>query len=467
MISAGPLFALIFSLMRAFSLVFLILVSCATRYDLPQDYWHQLRRHAGPESKRTVILFLVDGLSLQALRPQLEKGRLPNLQGHFLSGGRQLMTAHSIFPSLTFPNISSLLSGKPVHVTGALGNKVVNQGRLMDFESLSDRNDFGQMIAGNTVFNRLAAKGQRTVSLDYGLGVDATFRSEVIDLKSGLALAGDDYLYLDQKKLDSLKLLLSQENPSQWPEFIFIHLIGVDYLSHSYGAGSRQVADYLVSLDQSMKDVLKLLQGAERKGHETVSLLTADHGFSAKLNKTVDVKKLVSKLGGDLRLINEVRFALVYDAKQPSLMKKRIWAERLLRTGQIEIVSYRHQDEVYILSKLSEVHFKYQKNTFCPEDQSRGVSVEGQAVFCPASLPQNLKNLFYPFFIENLAFFFQAEKHPDLLLIPASDTAFADVKHGYHGGPSSSEVLVPLLMRNAVLHRGSSLPSLSELLRFL
>ncbi len=452
--------------MRLFFLTLLILTSCATRYDVPRDYWREVQQGPQYQSKRTVILFLVDGLSFQALNPQLKNNRLPNLQKHFLTSGRTLLTAHSVFPSLTFPNLSSLLHEKPVHLTGALGNKVIRKGQLIDFEEVSDRREFGQLMKGNNIFTRLAEKGQRSVSLDYGLGVDATFHSEVMDLKSGLALAGQDYLYVDQKKIESLKLLLSQENVNRWPEFIFIHLVGVDFLSHIHGPGSKQVSDYLVTLDKSLKAVFKLLQDGERSGHETVSILTADHGFSPKLTKTININKLVKNLDPKLNVINEVRHALVYDVKTPTPLQKEKWAKSLITSGEVEIVSYRQGTQVRILSKSQDFKFDYQKNLQCPES-SMGISVQSADPFCPSGLQAPLKDLFYPHLIENLAFFFQAEKHPDLLLIPARNTSFAPVQGGYHGGPTPEETLVPLLMRNGTLADPSSVPALYELLRFM
>ncbi len=443
-----------------------ILSSCATRYEVPRDYSTQIRRESTRESKRTVVFFLIDGMSFQALMPQLENNRLLNLKAHFLGNAQPVWTAHSIFPSLTFPNLSSLLREKPIHKTGALGNKVISNGRLLDFENLADIDGFAQMIKGNNVFTRLAEKGQRTVSFDYGLGLDATFHSALIDLNAGIAFSNKDYLYLDQKKIESLRILLSQEKPQYWPDFIFIHLVGVDFLSHIHGPKSKEVANYLVALDQSLSEVFKLLKDSESSGHETVSIMTADHGFSPKLTKMVKVEKLVAALDPKLKVINEVRFALVYNPQNPTQAQKQEWAEKLVKSGKVEIVSYRHENQVRILSKSKDFKFEYLPNVQCPE-QSMGFSIgNASSALCPSKLVESLNNLFYPHFIENLAYFFQAEKHPDLLLIPHPNTSFAVVQGGYHGGPTLLETRVPLLMRNARLANPTSVPALSELLRF-
>jgi hypothetical protein len=452
--------------MRLFCLLFLILTACATRYSVPEDYARRVKRQEGVGSQRTVVFFLIDGLPVSTLKAELRNRHLPEIQKHFLGPKQSLMLAHSIFPTLTFPNIASLLHEQPVHQTEALGNTLISDRKVIQFEAVLDRPKFGEVMKGHTVFSRLSEKGLRSVSLDYGLGVDATVSSEIIDLKSGLAAEFMDYLYLDQKRIDSLKILLTNHPVSQWPEFIFVHLVGLDFLSHQFGPRSEKTVDYLASLDRSLKEVFELLRQGEKDGHEVVSMLSADHGFMPATRKRVKIEDVVEAMDPKFSLFNEGRMAALYYPETLAPGMQASWAAKLIQTPGLEIVSYREGNRVRILSKKLDVSFDFQKTSLCPES-SMAVAVNGSLAVCPGQLELVYKKLFYPFFIENLAYYFQASKHPDLIVIPEPGVAFHESEMGFHGGPTADETIVPLLMRNATLPDPSQIPANWELLRFL
>jgi Type I phosphodiesterase / nucleotide pyrophosphatase len=94
-----------------------LLSACATRYEVAQDYSELVRRDERPTSSQTVIVFLIDGLQLGMLKEELTNGQLPALSTYFLSGQDSVHTARTVFPSLTYPAISSLLTGLPVEGT--------------------------------------------------------------------------------------------------------------------------------------------------------------------------------------------------------------------------------------------------------------------------------------------------------------------------------------------------------------
>lgn len=456
--------------MRILVLFFLILSACATRFDPSVEYGEKLKTPPPYSSSRTVVLFLVDGLSFQMLDPQLRHGHLTQIQKHFLSyENARVYQARSVFPSLTFPAIASLLKGAPVNQTGALGNTLLYDGKVTSFESVKDRPKFTEMMKGNNIFTRLNEKRQRSVSLDYGLAPDATVSSSNADLKIGVAATLEDYLYLDQKKLASLQLILSKNPPHQWPEFIFIHLVGLDFLSHHYGPRSNEAIEYLEKLDSSLAEVFRLLRAGESKSHQVISMLTADHGFSPTAKKSVDFEKELKSLKADLHGFNEHRMASVYAAKPASREELQRWSKQLLQKPGIEITATRYGNTVEVKSRTQSAAFTYVP-AICPYG-SLGVRFDEGLVRCPGQfgVVQTPKGepLFYPYFLENLAYYFQAEKHPDLIVIPEPDVVFAKNAGGFHGGPTADELMVPLLMRGGVLANPMSPPPLWDLLNVL
>lgn len=441
-----------------------ILSACATRRSVSEEY---RERQAAHQSNKTTFYFLVDGLGLQTLRRGLAEKSVENIRNYFLSADSKINRAHSVFPSLTFPNISSLLLEKPLNQSGALGNSIIYKGRLISFESVLDRPLYGDFMRGDNVFTRLRQKGMTTASLDYGLGVDASVSSDIVDLKTGLALERQDYLYMDKKRIDSLRLLLEQNQTSQWPEFIFIHLVGVDFLSHQYGPQSDKVQEYLKLLDEQLGSVLAILKKTEiQSDHKIVAILSADHGFNPLTPHIVEIEEIVSKIEPQLKVLNEGRVAALYALQEPSLEQANRWSTELLKSNGLETVSYRIGNRVFIRTRSQFIYFDYVSSMDCPY-QSMGISLMGASATCPQKLQAVDAKRIYPYFIENLAAYFQASKHPDLVVTPDRFTGFLNSEVGFHGGPTLEETEVPLLMRNATLKDPSIIPAQWQILEFL
>lgn len=451
--------------MRTLALSFLLLsFGCTTRYYVSDEYLQLPTLQEDKKcSHQTVIMFLVDGLSYSILEKNFQRDQLPHLKKFFLKYGA-LLKAHSVFPTLTYTNISGVLKESPIHRTESFGNKLIKNEHVIDFESVSDRNEFTNLMHGNNIFARLAKNNCQTVSLDYGLGADATVETP-LDFQSGYSLSQADYRYSDKKKIDALALLLKRNEVKNWPEFIFLHLIGIDFLSHAFGANSVEVQNHLRSLDQDLKTLFGIIESGERK-RNVVSLLTSDHGFALQVKKKIDWKSIVKKFPESAQVLNEARMASVYFNKPPN-EETLVKATRTLFTEKnIEIVSYKVGQRVRIMARDRELYFDEIPGKNCGEDFVKLI-INDQIVSCSDELPPEFKNLFYPFFIENIASFFKASNSPDLILIPNHESIFETQGLGFHGGPTEDETIVPLLMRNAITKRPEQIPANWQLLKFV
>ena len=237
----------------------LILGACASKNHVSQEYQESLRGRTERTSKRTVLLFLIDGLPVSTLQEQLEARRLPNIKNYFQAHSQRIYLARTPFPSLTFPGIGSPLTEKPLDQNGLYGNLVLQDGEPLNLESPANYLKLNQMIKGDNVFARLRAKGLKTVSIDYGFRADTDASMDANDSEAALAILNKDYARVDGKLIESLRSLLSDTYTSRWPDFIFVHLIGVDFLSHDFGPKSQEVAKYLRFLDQELGSTLKAL----------------------------------------------------------------------------------------------------------------------------------------------------------------------------------------------------------------
>ncbi len=440
-----------------------LFLACTTRYTV-SDQYSELIRHSETQNghARTTVFFLIDGFSLPLLKKELRRRNIPEIRRHFLGPSQVISEAYSAFPSLTYTNVASLLAERPVHLSGALGNSVLNsEDEVVRFESVLNRSFFAEKLAGHNIFKRLANKSQKTVSLDYGLGTEASAFTGIDGLKAGLAAGFKDYLYLDQKRIDSLANILSENKTTDWPRFIFIHLIGVDFLSHQHGRDSMQVEEYLKMLDHSLGKVFNLLEKAEHQGYQVISMLSADHGFAGGIKYHVEIEGLIHQRDSKALILNEGRMAGIYTQQPGEEFQKNL----LLKKG-IEIVAYRENDEIFIHSKKQTVRLKLNSQIKCfPE--SKAVSFGNWKPVCPESLDFQIQNLFYPHLLPNLIYYFQASQHPKIVLIPDATTAFNRIDTGFHGGPTMEETSTPLLLRNALPPKNKQALPIWQLLSFL
>ena len=439
------------------------ILSCAHRNRVSEEYLDKTKNESSTSNK-TVVFILIDGLSTSILGQQFKNNNLPHIKTFFLKPGQQIGKAHSVFPSLTYTNISGILREQPVHRTGSLGNKLIYKNKLIDFESLGDRKYFTELTSKDNIFTRLQEKKYFTVSLDYGLGSAATVSSS-FDFQSGYAASQLDYEYLDRKKIDSLKILLTESSPKNWPEFVFIHLIGLDFSSHRFGPLSTEVMTYLQKMDSDLQEVLQILKASENS-RQIVTMISADHGFNLKSAHYYNIESLITNLDPDLRSLNESRFVGLYFLNTPSDSKIKKVTTGLVKNKNVEIVAFKNKSRIHLVSKKLDIFFDQQPLLNCGI-AGVGISINNEAAVCSNSISNSWKNKFYPYFLENMASYFAADKAADIIVIPLADVIFSQAGKGFHGGPTEDETIVPLLIRNARLSSKDEVPPSWQLLRFI
>jgi hypothetical protein len=466
--------------LRSISLLTILLVSllmgCASREHVADEYGEAFKKKAISTSKRTVVFFLVDGLPLQMMNQAINSGALPNIKNYFVGGKKRFYVARTAFPSLTFPGIGSLLAEAPVDQHGIYGNVILKDDDKIDFQSPSKFHVANKMIGGHNIFSRLKAKGLKTVSLDYSFTSDADIHISPQDIEAGLAVLGKDYSYVDKKLIDSLELLLTENKPETWPDFIFVHLIGVDLTSHDKGPQSQETKEYLESLDSKLSSVFSVLNNAEAKRErQVIAFLSADHGFDSRVEKVLHLEKAIKRLDQDIKMIDEGRYAALYLPPAWKTEKKALFMQGLAANPLIDIVAHRDGENIYVKSGTKESTVVYGKGA-CAEssytmavlnNEAPIVRAAGNSWSCPEKLDAGTNSLYYPYFLANISHYFQAVSHPDAIVIPKSGIAFNSLYLGQHGGPTPQEIYVPLLIHNGVLTDGQQVPGLWELLKFM
>lgn len=181
----------------------------------------------------------------------------------------------------------------------------------------------------------------------------------------------------------------------------------------------------------------------------------------------MSVEEYIYKRAPRTKIINEGRFvSLTFLSSLSSDIKLSI-LEDYRENKHIETIAYRDGNKVLVSYNNAIIELHYSKSNDCPKSSFK-VSFDNpkSKAYCPAEL-NNLSYKGFPsYLVADLSHYFYAKNHPDALIIAKSGVAFRNGA-GQHGGPTQEEMLVPLLMKNAVIASPQTLPSLSEILNFL
>jgi predicted AlkP superfamily pyrophosphatase or phosphodiesterase len=444
-------------------------LSCATRYSASENYKTSLLTHPNSDSNKTVILFLVDGLPIRTLKSQLNNGTLPGISSFFMGSKNQFNKARTNFPSLTYPSIASLLTERSIDQHGIYGNKIVLKKESLDFESPTDFDKLNQQIKGKNIFSRLTNANKRSVGLSFTFNGEATAHNDGLDLKSAVAIQSGDYGYVDSKFIEALEIILTETKPSLWPDFIYVHLVGIDLLSHHYGPDSTEVASYLQFLDKRLSRVFKILKNVEKaKRRDVTALLTADHGYDKTIYKTLNLDKILpSALPNTSNLLNESRYVgFQFPADWTSQQKKQ-YADEIKENPSLDIIAFRDDKIIHLFSKSLKTQIYYGPR-HCPDsDFTISIGDDTLPKKCPSKIPYTENQIFYPYFAADISKYFQSPGHPDIVIIPKPGISFNQTERGQHGGPTPEEIFVPLLLHNGQLPASSEIIPLSDVLKFM
>jgi Type I phosphodiesterase / nucleotide pyrophosphatase len=438
----------------------LLLAGCAAEFDQVKAPAPALRG-----GRKTVLLFVVDGLAADTLQEGLSSGRLPGTRAFFLRGGSGFPLGLAAFPTLTYPNLSAILTASPVGAEPVLSNHMVlgEPPRIVSFESPVAFGKLRSLVDPESVIGQMEAEGQESASFSYVLGLNASDHMEA-GAREGLEYARHDYRDLDDRLLRRLETFLEErDSPAEWPAFIYVHLVGVDGLSHLHGPRSRLVQDYLAWLDRRLKPVFQRLERAERAGFHPVTALTADHGF-VESRYFVDLEKALQRIDRHLLITNEARFlGLHFPAETHSDAGIEALLAEARKMNGVEFTAALEGQRLVLESPARRREFALGA-PLCPGEPVSLAELPGAEFRCLAAFDEATG--LYPYLISNLARFLTAPHHPDALVEAKPEVVFTRQFRGNHGGLTAEELYVPVLLRGAKI-AGSGPLRTSDLLKSL
>ena len=288
--------------MKQFISIFIILcfVSCSG----PRGNWSDPR----------VILISIDGLRGDVLKNPAYTKDFPNLT-RLMTDGEYCTNVQTVFPSLTYPSHTSMITGVTPAKHGIVNNRpFVPKNNFVDWYWYADS------IKVPTLVTQANQNGMVTLGVSWPVSVGATMDWMLPEIKS----VNDTISTIDLvRKHDSPESFLESAkvrgvvpddgNPSGYnrdlliheifmdafvrkaPHLSLYHMIETDLIQHKYGKSSNEAKDAFMFMDSLVGNIIAFLDD-NKLWESTTLIITGDHGFR-DYEKQVSLNRLFEKEG--------------------------------------------------------------------------------------------------------------------------------------------------------------------------
>jgi len=431
-------------------------VGCATRNGIVHRYTETIGSGQTWNSDgETKIIILIDGLSQSRLVRSLRNGDAKNIAKFFVLNGKPPQTAIAGFPSLTYPGLTSILTGLPVSEHQIFGNRVFLDDRVVKLESPRQWPLLQSYLREKSIFSRLRLERRRSVSFSYPFYEGSTayvYRN----FEAGVHYATEDYRLADEKTLESAKRFFSQVPVQEWPDFVFIHLVSVDGIAHNDGDASATSQKSFRVIDEQLDGLFYHFYAAKKLGRTVRVMLTSDHGF-VQPQKTFLLDKFLDDIKFHGTLLNDRRVARIVLDKEDvreSLVKQ------ISQRNEIELIGFKRKKGIWIQNSKGSGLIEFDHDSRACSVKTGNHSGRYRYVWRPNGGGSNIDTGFrcteyffntshiksglfsIPMLYEGIS----GVPDNQLTLVAGVGVSFESITGGEHGGISSDEMVVPLLL---------------------
>ena len=245
-----------------------------------------------------VVLISIDGLAAYELDD--DDVELPNLR-ELIKNGVRAESSETIFPSVTHPSHTTLVTGVVPKVHGVIGNRLVNRETGERFHITNKTHP--ESVRVPTIFDAAKSKGLVTAAfywpesrddpaLDFNIpevfngnaadpgAADPAFLDELRQADVPIDL----YYrwYPDRFRIGAADAILADAAAyvirKYRPHLLAIHFVATDEIQHAYGSEHYRSKEALTIADHAVGILRKAIDDA-RLTDETAFFIVADHGF--------------------------------------------------------------------------------------------------------------------------------------------------------------------------------------------
>ena len=272
---------------------------------------------AEPYRDRCVILISVDGLANFYFDDP--RADMPTLRGLAQQGSRASGMVCS-FPTVTWPNHTSLVTGTTPAKHGVLGNNYIDRKDGSSVPLIPDPLfDKEEIVKSPTIYDVAHAAGLKTAAVIW----PATRNAPTLDWTVPDMFEADAWpKYGTRSWLEELRAAgLPVEKQNQWckeqgggvqrdwlysrmaahvlknhsPNVLLVHLVEVDHVEHRHGPRTPEAYWSVSYADDRVRDIWEAAQQSKFKDKTTI-LIASDHGFFS-VSKEIRLNILLQKAG--------------------------------------------------------------------------------------------------------------------------------------------------------------------------
>jgi predicted AlkP superfamily pyrophosphatase or phosphodiesterase len=280
-----------------------------------------LALQACAQPAKHVILVSIDGFAAYHLYNQ--ELRLPNIRD-LIDKGAWVASSETIFPSVTHPSHTTIVTGVEPRIHGVIGNSMVNRRTGERFHPTNKARN--EIVRVPTIFDAAKAKGLTTASffwpetkddpaIDYNIpevftaegrgDISAVNPKWMDELKSANIPIDLYFRWYGTERQGAGDAVLAEAAAytieKYKPNLLAIHVLVTDKAQHAHGPHHYESSAALTMAD----NCVGILRSAVEKagiGRDTVFVIAADHGFHS-VYQEINVRPVFEQAG----LLEKVR----------------------------------------------------------------------------------------------------------------------------------------------------------------
>lgn len=265
----------------------------------------------------SAVVFVFDGLQ----PTQVNRRLMPNLSA-LAAGGVTFENHHSVFPTVTRVNVSSMVTGLNPGGHGLAGNRLLIRDfdpdraiSAMEPELTRVVKAGGKALFAPTLAEILSRQGREYVAIGVGTSGNAFLHAPDAENSGGATIHPNFALPRDlhESLMDrfgrwpdesrpntariahAMRILTEYVIPERNPGIALIWSSEPDKSQHAAGVGSRLSDTAIREADGQLGDLMRWLR-EDGRADDTDIIVASDHGYST-ISETIDVEALLAEAG--------------------------------------------------------------------------------------------------------------------------------------------------------------------------
>lgn len=342
--------------------------------------WSVHEEVVGAEARRDrcVILVSVDGLANFYLDDP--KSDMPTLQ-RLIKEGVRADGMVCVFPTVTWPNHTTLVTGVSPAKHGVLGNAILDRKRGEKLALIMDPLfDKDEVIRSPTIYDAAAQAGLKTAAIVWPCTRNArTLDFTVPDMAAEGYEKYSTPAWVSQLKSEGIPVdryghwqkESSGGVPRDWlacrmvrqllekhqPNLILVHLIEVDHVEHRWGPQTADAYWATGHADRCLRDLVDAIEASPMRDKTTL-LVCSDHGFFP-ISKEIRPNVVLRKRGlievADNKATKKLAWCLAEGGAAAIHILEDANRDATIETLKTELAAIEGVDRVYAPSEFAEI----------------------------------------------------------------------------------------------------------------